>query len=430
MTPAPPHGADAVRTRQLQTLVDFTGLPTASGREQRVIEAVRAWVAARPDLALRADRAGNLVVEFLAAGRPPADTPLFITAHLDHPAFVVESVIPGEGGSPGRVEMSFRGGVMDVFFEHAPVVIHLDADRARSGRGLHATLMGRAEKSSPAGRHYVAEVHEDDEPGAPRWQDVRPGDIATWLLEPAEIDPTGLLHAPACDDLAGVAAALSALDGLRAARAAGEPVADVRLLFTRAEEIGFLGAIAACREGTLPRGARVLALENSRAFPESPVGAGPIVRVGDRLSVFTAWLTAACAARAEELFGTPAVQGLTRAPATPAHRPWQRKLMAGGACEASVYCRYGYDATCLCLPLGNYHNMPHLDALQADRYDAAQLGPPRAAREFIHCDDYLGLVDLLIALGLKLPEVGSGVERFEALLAEKGYVLNPPAHRD
>jgi endoglucanase len=427
MSSGPQHGADAVRTRQLQTLVDITALPTASGREHRVIGAVRAWAAARPDLSIRADRAGNLVVEFLAARRDTADAPpLFITAHLDHPAFVVESVIPGESGAPARIEMSFRGGVMDVFFEHAPVMIHLDAEGGLEGRVLHATLMGRAEKSSPAGKHYVAEVHEDDEPGAPRWQDVRPGHIATWQLEPSEIDPAGVLHAPACDDLAAVAAALSAMDGLRAARAAGEPVGDVRLLFTRAEEIGFIGAIAACREGTMPRGSRVLALENSRAFPESPVGGGPIVRVGDRMSVFTAWLTAACAARAEELFATPSSPGIQRAGAADAgKRPWQRKLMAGGACEASVFCRYGYDATCLCLPLGNYHNMPHLDALQADRYDAGHLGPPRAAREFIHCDDYLGLVDLLIALGLKLPEAGSGVERFEALLAEKGYVLDP-----
>jgi endoglucanase len=105
--------------------------------------------------------------------------------------------------------------------------------------------------------------------------------------------------------------------------------------------------------------------------------------------------------------------------------------MAGGACEASVFCHAGYDATCLCLPLGNYHNMPHLDALQAGGYDRASLGPPRAAREFIHSWDYYGLVDLLVALAMKppTPELAAGGEgsagaRFEKLLREKGYVLS------
>jgi hypothetical protein len=104
-------------------------------------------------------------------------------------------------------------------------------------------------------------------------------------------------------------------------------------------------------------------------------------------------------------------------------RPWQRKLMAGGACEASVFCQYGYDATCICLPLGNYHNMPHLDALQAGTYDRATQGPLRCAREFVHTKDYLGMVDLLVALGQKLPDRGAATARFEKLWAERKYVL-------
>ncbi|MCA3005638.1 MAG: hypothetical protein IOD15_09795, partial [Phycisphaerales bacterium] len=197
------------------------------------------------------------------------------------------------------------------------------------------------------------------------------------------------------------------------------------LLFTRAEEIGVLGAIAACRLGTIQRGARVIALENSRSFEDSPIGGGPIVRVGDRISVFTPWLTAACGERAEALFGGPAQPRATETNAGVIRRPWQRKLMAGGACEASVFCHYGYEATCLCLPLGNYHNMPHLAAMQAGTYDASVLGPPRCAPEFIHTGDYLGLVDLLVDLASAPPEQqdSSFSRRLDKLLAEKGYVL-------
>src|SRR5690606_36956692 len=100
---------------------------------------------------------------------------------------------------------------------------------------------------------------------------------------------------------------------------------DVRLLFTRAEEIGFVGAIAACKHNTIPAGARLIALENSRAFPDSPIGGGPIVRVGDRISVFTPVLTAAIAKRAEEITGAPAQPRATETKSqTTTPRRWQR----------------------------------------------------------------------------------------------------------
>ena len=409
--PAPAPAADP--DPRLGTLLDLTPIPTASGREGRVVRFIERWAQARPWLAFTRDPAGNLVIQ--AREAKPSPTPLFITGHLDHPAFVVERVL-----APGVVEVSFRGGVMDVFFEDAPVTLYDERDAPYAAR-----LTGLASTSSPAGKHYVAEVE-----GAPRGAgaNLRVGDVGTWTLPGAEIDAQGLLHTPCCDDLAAVAAALEAMSALfptaEAARAGGG-APDVRLLFTLAEEIGFIGAIAACKHQTMPKGSRVLALENSRAFPDSPVGGGPIVRVGDRLSVFTPWLTAACAARAEQAFGGAAQPRASQTSAQASPRPWQRKLMAGGACEASVFCHAGYDATCLCLPLGNYHNMPHLAELQGGVYDRAALGPPRAAREFIHTQDYLGLIDLLVALGRTPPEAAdSGVGKMtERLWNERKYVL-------
>ena len=98
--------------------------------------------------------------------------------------------------------------------------------------------------------------------------------------------------------------------------------------------------------------------------------------------------------------------------------------MPGGACEASVYCAYGLDATCLCLPLGNYHNMAHLAELQAGTYDRAALGAPRAAPEFISVADYLGLVDLLVALGQRVPDTDPMRARIATLYRERKFVLN------
>ncbi|MGD9688474.1 MAG: hypothetical protein AB7K52_04090 [Phycisphaerales bacterium] len=422
--------AAAQTLARLDLLKALTGIPTASGREHRVVAFVRQWLATRPDLVLSEDPVGNVVISFAdlspkprgrsRSRRPRAAPPLFITAHLDHPAFVVERVDP----VARQVELSFRGGVNEVFFDHAPIILH------SAGGPTAATLVGTAPQSSHAGTHYLAEI---DGPVSLALPAI--GDIATWSMPGPEIDAAGILHAPACDDLAAVAAALSAIDALREPPAANGPRPagprpDVRVLLTLAEEIGFIGAIAACRHKTIPRGSVVLALENSRAFPESPVGGGPIVRVGDRLSIFTPWLTAACSDAAEFLFRGAASLSALQSAGHLAKRPWQRKLMAGGACEASVFCHEGFAATCLCLPLGNYHNMPHLERIQAGTYDATQLGPPRCEREFIHTHDYLALVDLLVALGRTPPVAGPASpggddfgHRLKKLYDERSFVL-------
>lgn len=417
--------AAAFRDTHKDWLLEITQIPTAAGREWRVIRWIRAFAKARPDLRLDEDAAGNLVLRPKAAWGKRGTRPIYITAHLDHPAFVVRRVI-----GPGTFELEFRGGVMDEFFKDAPVSIHAGDDPmlgpGRREQAFAATLTGdgdgvRGADGARLFKTYVAELDEfDDEVAAP---DIRVGDVVTWALPPAEIDAAGNVHTAACDDLSAVAAALSAMDTLRAIKKDGERPMDVRLLFTRSEEIGFTGAIAACKLKTMEKNARVIALENSRSFADSPIGGGPIVRVGDRLSIFDPRLTAACAKRAEQIAGHAASPTATQKNSDTAGWKWQRKLMAGGACEATVFSAYGYQATCLCLPLGNYHNMAHLAALQDGSYDRAKLGPPRAAREFIGLSDYFGLVDLLVAIGMDLPEADPALELAEKLYAKHAFVL-------
>jgi endoglucanase len=418
-TSAPGTAAPAHRARELHTqwLLEITQIPTVAGREERVVAWIRGWVAQRPELELIEDSAGNLVVRPRLTWGAGRGSPVFITAHLDHPAFVVERVI-----GPGAIEIAFRGGVMDPYFERARVRLHSAAG------SFGATITGPGQGSAGAGatgappvfKTYLAEL---DSPAQ-----ANIGDIVTWELPEAQIDGLGLVHTHACDDLAALAAALSAYDVLRGIVQTGSPtdVQDVRLLFTRAEEIGFVGAIAACKLETMPKGSRVIALENSRAFADSPIGGGPIVRVGDRMSIFTPRLTAACARRAEQIANRPAQPTATRTQqeieAAAAMR-WQRKLMAGGACEATVFCAYGYDATCLCLPLGNYHNMSDLAAVQDGKWDTAAKGPPRVAREYIALADYNGMVDLLVAIGQDLPEADPALDKIEVLYATRAFVL-------
>lgn len=373
-----------------QWLLEVTQIPTAAGKESRVIDYIRRWVKSRPALRLAEDKSGNLTVSMNDAKGTDLP-PLYITAHLDHPAFVVERIV-----SPSCVELSFRGGVMDEYFKDGKVTLWSSTDTRHN-----ATLTGEASAAPINGsespfKHYTAELNDTHD----TTEGLKVGDVAVWDLPAAEIS-NGILHTSACDDLAAVAAALAAMDVIEEYK---ETARDVRLIFTRAEEIGFIGAIAACRDGTMPKNSIVIALENSRSFPhDSPIGGGPIVRVGDRISIFSPSLTEAIAKCAETLAGGPSIPHARDKVDKSRKWKWQRKLMAGGACEASVFCAAGYDATCVCLPLGNYHNMGDLAAVQ----EGTNTRKATIEREQIAISDFEGLVDLLVACAQD-PRISAG----------------------
>jgi endoglucanase len=334
--------------KHLKWLMELTAIPTAAGQEDRVIEWIERWVKKQSGIALRYDKFGNVL---LTQTRKSSKKPIYITAHLDHPAFVVRKQIDDL-----HLEMEFRGGVNDAYFVGAKVEVFDNDDNSYIG-----TIQSLNPKAKPFKRVIVklkkgvAGILLKD-------------DIARWKFNPP-IVKNGLLHAPACDDLAGVAAALCALDKIKRLSALGH----VGVLLTRAEEIGFVGAIAAAKNKSVPKSSRLLCLETSRSFPESPIGGGPILRVGDKTSVFGPDITNA----ASEIMN--AQKKFT----------WQRKLMPGGTCESTAFCEYGYLSTCLCLALGNYHNMKDIDGvLQKNK-------PAKVAPEVISVNDFYGLAEML-----------------------------------
>jgi putative aminopeptidase FrvX len=369
-----------------QWLVELTTLPTAAGRESRVIQWVRHWAKSRRNVQLKADRYGNL--ELRLKGKA-STKPLYFEAHMDHPAFVVAKVL-----SETELLADFRGGVETAFFAGSKVLLH-HADRAPVRGTVMSLESGKA--TDPAVIYdgvQIARIEMDQNVTA------ESGDVLTWDTGPSRVEGDRLF-VPACDDLAGVAAAICAFDEYRqgVGRKKGSP--DVRLLLTRSEEIGFIGAIAACQAGTIPKKSRVIVLENSRSFAESPIGAGPIVRVGDRSSTFDPQLTYQISQLAQKL-----------AQADPGF-VFQRKLMPGGTCEATAYQAFGYTATCLCLPLGNYHNMNHATG--------------RIEAETISLHDFAGLVRLLVAIAesLDVPDANPPLKtKLREIFARRKAVLD------
>lgn len=351
-----------------QRLLALTALPTTTGKEDRVVAWVRRW-AARRRLPVTEDRAGNLLI---ASGPEPPST--LAAAHLDHPGFVVEGV-------DGRiVSAGFRGWVTAPYFSQAAVEVIDAVGTPHPGRVVSGDADAPVEIAL-----------------ARRVPQLRPGDVGRWRFPERSLGiRRGLLHAPACDDLAGVAASLEALDRVRRVPGSGFGV-----LLTRGEEEGFLGAIAAATAGTIPAGARVLSIECSPTLPDAPLGAGPVVRVGDAASVFDRDLT-------------NRVAGIAR----DSRLVHQRKLMAGGSCEATAFCAYGYAATGLCLALANHHNMVDLAGVTAGT------ARPRLAPEAVSLADFDGLVHLLAAVARRIDEESDPLrERLDRLFADRGHLL-------
>ncbi len=368
-----------LRARREKLLREVTALPTAAGREDRVIAYVEAWVKAlAPRANFTRDAYGNLHIHRADDSTKVAPS-LYVTAHLDHPAFVVREIKDSR-----FAVLEFRGGVNDPYFDRAKIEI-IDA----KGRAHRASITALDATIKPF-KTVAATLTR-------RATSIAAGDVARWLL-PAPRVARGVFYTHACDDLAAVAAAMCAFEETLSNPA----LTNLRVLFTRSEEIGFIGALGVARDGLVAKDARLVCLENSRSFPhDSPMGAGPIVRVGDRITVFSPALTNRISHIASEV-----------AKADPTFK-FQRKLMPGGACEASAFANYGFLSTCLCLPLGNYHNMQDIDAVAAGKR------PARIGSEYIAIEDYHGLIRLIIEVAHRIdrpPAEGEPADHVHALM--------------
>ena len=332
----------------------YVGLPTGSFNERRVHDFLRAFAEQR-GLTYREDAVGNAVIEYR---RGRKTTPLVLGAHTDHPGFVVTAV------NGRRLELEFRGGVPGNYGKREPLRIYAadpSQDRGEAKATITSTVLSDAAnrwtKRLTGAKAMLA-------PGAT----AEVGDLALWDVEPARVRGQ-ILHARSCDDLGGGLAILWAFEQL----VQQQPNAHVLGLFTRAEEVGLVGAAAVTTTDLLPRDGLLVAVEcSSMAGGRAAQGDGPIIRVGDAQHIFSPRITMWMHRLALEL-----------QQADPAFR-FQRKLMDGGTTEATAYDLLGYESGAACLALGNYHNM----------------GPDdRIAAETIHLGDVEGLARLFVAMG-------------------------------
>ena len=146
---------------------------------------------------------------------------------------------------------------------------------------------------------------------AGRWGGDDAQQVLVRLHEPAELElprpvvfdlvdfelDGDLIRLRAADDLAGCAAILAALGEL----AISPPPGDVYGVFTRAEEVGLVGARLLAEAGSLPEDTLIVSVESSRVLPGAEQGGGPVIRVGDAAMTFDADAEAALVRARESL---------------------------------------------------------------------------------------------------------------------------------
>lgn len=280
--------------------------PTAPFHEYHVRAEIESLLKDCPNVKLKRDKFGNLLATY-KNGKSKSKPTWVLGAHMDHPAFV---------RAPGsKTEWQFLGGVPQPEVD------------AGVKRGL---------RSKPK------------------------GDIATWNF-PVNVTAEKI-EATACDDLVGCAVIIAIFWELAALNFS----TTFHAAFTRAEEVGFLGAWHIGQKWPFSKDDVFLSIETSRPVNGAVMGGGPCVRVGDRLSIFDNEGTAVIMTTAKE-------QGIRV----------QRCLLDAGACEATAMQACGHRSTGVSVPLGNYHNL-----------DANKKVTP----EYVMMNDVRALIDLLKAL--------------------------------
>ncbi len=289
--------------RLLSLLKGIISQPTAPFHEYHVRAEILSRLSAIPNVSWKLDPFGNVIARYKLGRNPPRWA---VGVHMDHPGWV-------EGGGPNG-KKSFLGGVPTSFL--------------------------------------------NDPANATRIRDFGP--FSMWDLPPFE-RKDHLVCGRACDDLVGCALTLALLEDLAKAAWQGSCGA----IFSRAEEVGFAGAVRVAQAWPFPATTTFLSLETSAPVGAVEIGNGPVCRVGDRLSIFDSQATS-------EILSAATVEKI----------PAQRALLDRGTCEATALQAFGIRSAGISVPLGNYHNC----------------GPNnRIEPEFVHLTDVKNTLRLLVA---------------------------------
>lgn len=290
-------------------------MPTAPFFEASVAAVALSWIKRALGSRVQVQKCrGGIIARYQGAGPGPA---LGLAAHLDHPAFHLSKVTRTGAAA------ALQGGLLKDLLPGSSV-------EAFAARPLNNTPLARGVLGSPSELNYPVVWTEPPKPGTRLA-------FATLALTPFEIEGKWLLSR-SIDDLLGCAASLEALRQVARAKIK----TNLTVLLHRAEEVGFIGALDLIKTGQIKSTDSILSIETSKHLPDAVPGKGPVIRTGDKSTIFDPNLVALL----DEAGAVLKSRGLKV----------QRTRLTGGSCEATAYLSYGYETAGVAIPLVNYHN--------------------------------------------------------------------------
>jgi len=349
-------------------LAKLLSMPTAPFREEHVSQCIRAELN-RFDIPHFIDECGNILVgakskkEYVSKCSSSKNLTRLFIAHMDHPGF--HGV---KWKNKNTLEFKWHGGAPTADLIGAKVWIANEMGYLDLSSKI--TSIKLTKKSIDTGTIVI------DHPNAkllyPKAENLFG---AFQFRAPVWLDGNRI-YTKAADDLAGCYTIVETAKALYKNKNAAQK--NFLALLSRGEEVGFIGAIGhfllpwqkKCQKNIL-----AVSLETSRTLPGAEFNKGPVVRLGDRTSVFTSDTSFLLSELAQKILPN-------------AH---QKRIMDGGSCEATAASIFGMKVIGLSIPLGNYHNQNFEGGPDA----RAKNGP---APEFVEINDINGLKKICLSI--------------------------------
>ncbi len=333
--------------------------PTVSFHERRVSREI-SRILADAGIASREDRWGNVVATLQGDDAVPA---LVFIAHMDHPGFeAIEAIEVGDDDE--LIVAEPRGGLGARAYDTGTGVRII----SRDGATIYGTIEshGLLRRAGRFARTDRVMIRPESGAFVRRASDLT-YPAAVVLDLPSFSVKGDFIHARQLDDLAGCAAILASLLSVNDEGSNNRPIIG---LFTRAEEVGLVGAALAASDELVGKDAIIVSVETSLKSDNAKQGNGVVIRVGDRMTTFDHEAEAVLHGAAHRINERGDTNGFKV----------QRALMGAGGCEASAFKAHGYQVTGTSFPLGAWHNTE----------DDGSIVP-----EYIHADDFRSGVALI-----------------------------------
>jgi putative aminopeptidase FrvX len=328
--------------------------PTAPFRESFVLEEIKA-ILNENKIPYFEDSVGQIIAGVSNPQKLKLKTHVAFFAHTDHPGFIIDKKISTSKISTTRYKATWYGGAPFHQMEGKPVRIFSDVSATKFTKGIIKNFKpGNHREGIPFEIQTTKELKTKNNFGAFNFDGYK--------------YKKGFVHTKCADDLAGCVMALGALIDVKKLKIPAIAV------FTRAEEVGFIGCLHMIKSKVIPMNTMVVSLEASRTLPGALLGEGPVIRLGDASTLFDSNFSLFIQKQAQDL--------KTKDKAF----KFQKRIMDGGSCEATALSQFGYKTMGLAVPLKNYHNQ----------------GVKGPAPEIIHMDDAENGRKLLTAVAKNL----------------------------